>query len=210
MEERNLKAKLIILLVSMALLVGILSGCTEETTTNAAPVAIITVTAEGLTITFDASDSTDADGDTLTYSWDFGDEEGNSTDATGTYIYAASGPYTVTLTVNDGTDDSTPDTEALTITNPPTVTLGDLPETITNTTLITFEATVVIGDAEVNATTGYAWYIDDEVQVNETTATFTATAFEDGTYVVKVVATDDLDIAGEASVTVTVPTEATE
>jgi len=208
-----MKKKILILLVSMALLVGILSGCTEEETEpagNTAPVAVIAVTQEGLTITYDATGSTDADEDDLTYAWDFGDDTGTATDATGTYAYTASGTYTVTLTVNDGTDDSEAATEELTITNPPVVTLGDLPETITNETIITFEATVVIGDAEVNETTGYAWYIDDVVQEGETTATFTATAFEDGTYVVKVVATDDLGVEGSAMVTVVVPTEPAE
>jgi len=116
----------------------------------------------------------------------------------------------LTVTDDDGEDSLLVATCDITITNPPVVTLGDPPETITNETIITFEATVVIGDAEVNATTGYAWYIDDEVQVNETTATFTATAFEDGTYVVKVVVTDDDGLTDEASVTVVVPTEPAE
>lgn len=209
-----MKKKILILLISMALLVGVLSGCTEEETPpaeeeNNAPVALIAITQAGLTITYDASGSTDADADELTYTWDFGDEAGTSTDATGTYTYAASGAYTVTLTANDGTDDSTPVTEDLTITNPPVVALGDLPETFTNETEITFTATVTIGDAEVNDTTGYAWYIDDVAQEG-TTATFVHAFGEDGDFVVKVVATDDLGVTGEAMVTVTVPTEAIE
>ena len=210
-----MKKKILILLVSMALLVGILSGCTEEETPpaeNNAPVAVILITQDGLTITYDATGSTDADGDTLTYTWAFGDELGTSTDGTGTYPYAASGEYIVTLTANDGTDDSTPVTETLTITNPPIVTLGDLPETIANETIITFEATVVEGDAVVNATTGYAWSIDngtgEVVQEDETAATFIASAFgEYGTFVVKVIATDELGFTATATVTVTVPTE---
>jgi len=210
MEERNLKAKLIVLLVSMALLVGILSGCTEEPTANTAPVAVILITPDGLIITYDATGSTDADGDTLTYSWGFGDESGTSTDATGTYTYAASGPYTVTLTVNDSTVDSDPATEDITVTNPPTVAITYLPETITNTTEVTFNATATAGDATINETTGYAWYINDVVQVNETTSTFIHTFAVNDTYIVKVVVTDDEPLTGEDTVTVTVPTEATD
>ena len=148
--------KIVVPILCVALVVGMLSGCVEEVPENNAPVAVIAITQDGLTITYDGTGSTDADGDDLTYTWDFGDESGTSTEGTGTYTYEA-GDYTVTLTVNDGTDDSESDTEDITITNPPVVTLGDLPETKTNETKITIEATVVEGDAEVNATTGYAW-----------------------------------------------------
>jgi len=203
--------KLLILVVGIALLVGALSGCVQEETTpeNTAPVAVISITQNGLIIAYDASGSTDVDGDTLTYAWDFGDTIGTATDVSGTYTYELSADYTVTLTVNDGTVDSEVDTEDITITNPPTVVLGDLPETITNTTEITFTATATPGDGVINETTGYAWYIDDVLQEG-TTATFVHTFAEDGTYVVKVVVTDDVPLTGEANVTVIVPTETEE
>ena len=202
-----MKKKILVLLVSKAALVGILSGCVEETKTNKAPTATFTITAAGLTITFDASGSADEDGDTLTYTWDFGDDSTGS-GVNPSHTYAASDIYTASLTVNDGTVDSDAYTMDITVTNPPTVTLGELPENITNATEITFTATAVAGDATINETTGYAWYIDDVVQENETTATFIHTFTEDGTYVVKVVVTDDDGLTGEATVTVTVPTEA--
>src|ERR1700754_3777213 len=47
------------------------------------------------------SGATDADGDTLTYAWDFGDG-GTSTAANPTHTFGASGTYAVKLTVNDG------------------------------------------------------------------------------------------------------------
>jgi len=102
MEERNLKTKLIVLLVGMALLVGVLSGCTE-TTTNVAPVALITCVTTGVVgadIEF-GSISTDADGTVASWSWsiDAGDEAG--TEETFTTSFAASGTYTVSLTVTD-------------------------------------------------------------------------------------------------------------
>jgi len=68
-----LKTKLIVLLVGMALLVGILSGCTE-TTTNVAPVALITCVTTGVVgadIEF-GSISTDADGTVASWSWSIG------------------------------------------------------------------------------------------------------------------------------------------
>ena len=58
---------------------------------------------EGTSISFDASGSSDADGDALSYAWDFGD--GNSgSGATPSHTYAAAGTYTATVTVSDGQD----------------------------------------------------------------------------------------------------------
>jgi PKD repeat protein len=71
---------------------------------NRAPAAVIggdTTGGTGQAVSFDASGSTDPDGDTLTYAWSFGD----GTIATGqqvTKIYAEAGTFTVTLTVEDG------------------------------------------------------------------------------------------------------------
>ena len=58
-------------------------------------------------ITFDGSASADPNGDSLTYSWDFGDGSMGS-GVNPTHSYAAAGTYTVTLTVNDGQLDSSP------------------------------------------------------------------------------------------------------
>jgi PKD repeat protein len=67
-------------------------------------------------ITFDGSGSSDPDGDTLTYEWDFGD--GNTgTGANPTHGYATVGNFAVTLVVNDGTDDSPAATAIVTIQN---------------------------------------------------------------------------------------------
>jgi PKD repeat protein len=70
---------------------------------NNAPVASFTASCAGMDCSFDASGSTDADGDPLTYSWAFGDGE-TATGATAARTYAVAGGYTVTLTVSDGTD----------------------------------------------------------------------------------------------------------
>ena len=76
---------------------------------NQPPIALADVASAPITIVpiaFDGSGSYDPDGDTITsYSWTFGD--GSS--ATGELVehtYADPGTYTITLVVNDGTDDS--------------------------------------------------------------------------------------------------------
>ncbi|MFC8195372.1 PQQ-dependent sugar dehydrogenase [Streptomyces sp. NPDC057298] len=53
-----------------------------------------------LRVKFSSAGTTDADGDALTYSWDFGDG-GTSTAANPTYTYKKNGTYTATLTAKD-------------------------------------------------------------------------------------------------------------
>jgi len=96
------KKKIIIVILAIALVVGIFSGCTEE---NATPDASFTHTADNYyvdtEIEFTDTSTTD---DTLTYSWDFGDETGTSTEENPKYTYTEDGTYTVTLTVTDTAD----------------------------------------------------------------------------------------------------------
>lgn len=78
---------------------------------NHAPVAVIEMpTSAGIdeTITFDASDSYDLDGDTLSYSWDF-DNDGveDSIDKVTTHSYSTVADHNVSLTVSDGELSST-------------------------------------------------------------------------------------------------------
>ncbi len=55
----------------------------------------------GQTVAFDGTGSTDPDGDSLTYGWDFGDLT-SGTGATPAHAYSAAGTFHVTLTVSDG------------------------------------------------------------------------------------------------------------
>ncbi|WP_256840631.1 PKD domain-containing protein, partial [Ornithinimicrobium faecis] len=72
---------------------------------NEAPTAAFTVTQDGLDVTADATESGDADGEIISYAWDFGDE---STDdgVTATHSYAGEGDYTISLTVTDDEGES--------------------------------------------------------------------------------------------------------
>jgi PKD repeat protein len=57
---------------------------------------------EGTAVSFDGSASSDPEGATLLYAWNFGDGSPTATGATVTHVYADNGAYTVTLTVSDG------------------------------------------------------------------------------------------------------------
>lgn len=62
----------------------------------------------------DASTSSDADGDTLSYAWNFGDNN-TTTGVTATNYYMTAGTYTVTLTVTDGRGGSDTATAEVTV-----------------------------------------------------------------------------------------------
>lgn len=64
------------------------------------PAGVVTTDPGTRTVTFDASGSSDLDGDALTYGWDFGDGTGDSGPVV-THTYAAADPVTAVLTVTD-------------------------------------------------------------------------------------------------------------
>jgi serine protease len=67
---------------------------------NEPPVASFTFGCDQLTCNFDGSGSTDPDGEIVTYAWTFGDS-GAAAGTPVTHTYAASGSYTVRLSVTD-------------------------------------------------------------------------------------------------------------
>ncbi|MCX4585164.1 ThuA domain-containing protein [Streptomyces sp. NBC_01481] len=76
----------------------------ENATGGRSPVAEAAATKTSgqapLRVGFSSAGTSDADGDALTYAWDFGDG-GTSTDANPTYTYKKNGNYTATVTAKD-------------------------------------------------------------------------------------------------------------
>ena len=162
-----MKKKIFVLLVGLALLVGVLSGCLEEEEeepTNTAPVAAFSSSIDNKTVTF-TDESTDADGDTLTWSWDFGDDVGTSTDQNPSYTYSTNGIFTVALTVNDGTTDSDPKSATVTIGTPPTAGITAPEGNITVNTSAQFMDNSTKGDSNI---TSWSWdFGDDETSTDQ-------------------------------------------
>ncbi len=75
-------------------------------------------------LSFDASASYDPDGDSLNYSWDFGDGEREYGESV-THIYQSSGKYTITLTVEDTPGESNTTTALASISATPPNQNGD-------------------------------------------------------------------------------------
>ncbi|KYK20499.1 hypothetical protein AYK24_10090 [Thermoplasmatales archaeon SG8-52-4] len=199
-----MKKKIFVLLVSMSILVGILSGCTEEEKkpTNNAPVASFTASEpENMTVQF-TDTSTDADDDTLTWSWDFGDDE-TSTEQNPSHTYMANGIYTVTLTVNDGTD-SDDFFEDITIGTPPTAGITAPEGNITVNTSVQFMDTSTKGDSNI---TSWFWDFGDDETSTDQNPTHNYTAVE--TYTVTLTVSDDDGLTDTISIDVIVTEEAT-
>ena len=72
----------------------------------------------GQALAFDGSGSRDPDSDSLAFAWTFGDG-GSAVGATPSHTYAATGQFTVVLTVSDGRGGTATATTSATITPPP-------------------------------------------------------------------------------------------
>lgn len=98
----------------------LISGIEPGTAVDTPTAVIVASTTSGngpLSVTFDASGSTDPNGDSLSYSWSF--ENGDAaTGITTTYEFTEFGDQTVTLTVNDGNGNSDSETISIEVINP--------------------------------------------------------------------------------------------
>ena len=98
-------------LMAIVFLAPMLSGCTDVLGSNSPPTATMSIDPSGTVkadspVTFSAAGSSDPDGDSLTFEWDFGD--GNTgAGLTTSHTYAQPGEYMAELAVGDGTHEAT-------------------------------------------------------------------------------------------------------
>jgi PKD repeat protein len=184
------------------------SSDTATATINYPPVAEAgpdQASTEGATVTFDGSETSDADGDALTYVWDFGD----GTTVSGvdlvapTHVYADNGVYTVTLTVTDEHGASSIDTMTVTVFNvAPTVEAGaDLSGYVGDVLTFTGSAT----DPGIYDVLTYVWDFGDGETASGVDMTIATHAYAaEGTYTVTLTVTDSDGDSGYDTTTATI------
>ena len=161
-----------------------------EPPTNVAPVPVIdTPSCTARACTFSGVTSSDPDGDTFTYLWNFGDATATSTSTTPTHSYAVDGTYTVTLTLTDVWGKFASITRTVTIAKPVT---NAAPTPVINPVVCVARACTIYGvsssDPNSDAFT-YLWTFGDG-PTTANTATVTHTYAVDGTYTLTLTVTD--------------------
>lgn len=160
------------------------------TVSNLPPTASFTQSANGLTVTFGGSGSSDVDGVITSYVWSFGDDA-NDTGVSTTHTYAASGTYNVTLTVTDDDGATGSVTQQVSVVEPPnqppSASFTATPQGLTGL----FDASAS-SDSD-GSIASYAWMFGDDTNGSGVTASHAYTA--SGTYNVTLTVTDNQGLA---------------
>ncbi len=189
------------------------------TTLNTPPVANAgpnQTVAVGATVQLNGANSTDVDGDPLTYKWSLTTKPTGSTAALSatsivnpTFVADTPGTYIAQLIVNDGKVDSAPATVTTTTLNTPPVANAGPNQTVFTGNIVQLNASAS-ADADGNPLT-YQWSFasaptgSTAILSNPTTISPTFTADVFGTYVVQLIVNDGF--VNSAPVTVTISTQ---
>jgi len=185
-----------------------LSGNTTKILTyGRSPEAIFTFSPSfpiaGETVVFNASGSYDLDGNITDYTWDFGD--GNVTTINAsiiTHIYMTEANYTVTLTVidNDGFDDTAYD--IVRVRNYPTASFTYAPKPAVVNKTVTFDASS--SRANGGVIVNYTWDFGDGNTTTVSTTIVTHIYPYEGNYTVTLTVIDSEELTNSQSQTVNV------
>ncbi len=143
---------------------------------------------EGQAATFTATATDPGIKDTLTYSWNFGDNTSAITGASATHTFADNGNYNVILTVTDKDGGVTTQTTAVKVDNvAPVIVSISKPTKIDEGQAITFAATAT--DVGIKDTLTYSWNFGDST-TQASGQTTTHTFADNGNYNVILTVTD--------------------
>src|SRR6056297_2764859 len=186
--------------------------------TNSAPVADAgtdQTVGEGELVQLDGSGSADVDGDPLTYEWDIADQPLDSAGALDnrfivdpSFVVDVPGDYLVQLVVNDGFEDSDPETVAISATNSRPVADAGPDQTVTEGDTVTVDGSAS-GDPDGDPLT-YVWSIISSpagsttgiMDADQAVATFTADAT--GVFVIQLIVNDGFEDSDPDTASITV------
>jgi len=197
----------VLLLVFVILLISVLAGCGIVPPLNQSPIASFTANPNSgvvpLEVSFNASSSSDPDGNIISYAWDFKDGNAGSRKIVN-HIFSSAGNYNVKLTVTDdkGATDSATKTVIVT-------------ETPNQSPIASFTATPTSGVAPLEVyfsasnsydsdgtIISYAWNFKDGNTGNGETISYTFSST--GSYNVELTVTDNEGAVGSATKTIIV------
>ncbi|MGP8259058.1 MAG: PKD domain-containing protein [Acidobacteriaceae bacterium] len=156
--------------------------------------------AAGTAVSFSGAASTDPQGETLTYAWNFGDS-GTGTGVSPTHTYAAAGTYTVTLTVTNTSNLTATATSKATIAAQPPVANAGGPYTGVDGVALSFSGAASTDPQGETLT--YAWNFGDSSTGTGVSPTHTYSTI--GTYTVTLTVTNTSNLTSTATVKVIVP-----
>lgn len=168
-------------------------------TSNEPPVASFSESVSGLTVSVNGSASSDPDGSISSYTWAFGDG-GTATGATASHTYAASGTYSISLTVRDNSGASSSTSRNVTVSSG-----GNQSPSASFTTSVSGLSAAVNGSASSDpdgSISSYNWDFDDGGTATGATAQHTYAAA--GTYTITLIVTDNDGATASTTRTVTV------
>ncbi|MBQ4819024.1 PKD domain-containing protein [Aquimarina sp. MMG016] len=175
------------------------------TDTNGKPTAnISTNITQGmapLAVTFDASGSTDPDGDTLSYSWDFGNGD-TAIGVTTSYEFKDVGDQNITLTVDDGKGKSDTASVIIKVLNPAIAIEANFVATPISGTIplvVNFDSSSSV--FPVGSTISYTWDFGDGTSSNDANPSHTYS--QSGSYVVTLIISDSISTDVSDVVTIT-------
>lgn len=182
-----------------------ISGTIPETSNLQAPTAVISndITSGNapLTVSFDASGSSDADGNIVAYAWDF-DDGANDNQPISSHTFNVPGSYTVSLTVTDNDGLTGNDSTSINVNNQSPVAVasaspetGDAPLTVSFTGSGSY-------DPDPTHSVTYQWNFGDGGSSTSADPSYEYTA--SGNYTATLTVTDDLGATDSASISIVV------